>query len=121
MYTYKNLNTGQVVAREDRSVRFDNSPNWALLSQPSSDPTPAPEAPQSPPAEPGPEHVPDELSARAIEVKDVPVPAEPTLIAQRPTRNASRLEWAEYALARGADPARVADMKRDELVAEFGS
>lgn len=116
MYTYKNLNTNQVVEREDRSARFDASPNWALVSQPASDPTPAPEQPQTPPSEPRSEHVPDVVVPGEVTADDEQAPAS-----ARPTRNASRLEWAEYALSKGADPARVADMKRDELVAEFGS
>lgn len=38
----------------------------------------------------------------------------------RPAKNASTEAWAEYALAEGADPDRVAGMSRDDLIAEFG-
>jgi hypothetical protein len=38
---------------------------------------------------------------------------------EAPARNASAAAWREYAEALGADPAEVADLGRDELVARF--
>lgn len=38
-----------------------------------------------------------------------------------PAKNANREEWVEYALSRGADAKQVESMKRDDLVAVFGS
>ena len=37
-----------------------------------------------------------------------------------PKRNASADDWRAYALDKGADPDRVAELGRDELIAEFG-
>lgn len=40
----------------------------------------------------------------------------------RPARNATREEWAEYAVKkRGADAKQVESMKRDDLIAKFGN
>lgn len=41
--------------------------------------------------------------------------------AGEPARNASRDEWAAYALTKGATEESVADLKRDELVEKFGA
>ena len=38
-----------------------------------------------------------------------------------PNRGASREAWVEYAVAKGATDADVADLKRDDLVAKYGS
>lgn len=41
--------------------------------------------------------------------------------ATQPSRNATRAEWADYALAQGADPASVDTMTRTQLIDTFGS
>lgn len=117
-YVYENLNTGQVVEREDRSARFDASPNWREIKPPGANSSDEQEVTPTPPSEPERQHLFDVYTPGAMTEEGTPTPAAPEV--ERPTRNASRLEWAEYALSQGADPAKVADMKRDELVAEFG-
>lgn len=40
--------------------------------------------------------------------------------ATKPTRNANKAAWADYALAQGADPASVDQMTRTQLVEQYG-
>lgn len=48
-----------------------------------------------------------------VEPKALPKP-------EQPKKNGSVDEWREYALSQGADPTRVAELGRDDLIAEFG-
>lgn len=55
MYRYRNSNTGDVIAREERSPRLDHLPNWELVGEPEPDEPPqdAPSPPPAPPAKSG--------------------------------------------------------------------
>lgn len=92
-YTYKNVNNDEEVTYPQPNRRLERLSNWELIA-----------APQVPDPEP----------------VTVVVPEPEPAVVDVPLRNASRAEWAEYAEQRGGDADRVAGLKRDELIDEFG-
>lgn len=127
-FVYRNLNTGQDVARDSRSSRFDALPQWVLVAIPDDLGKPQPVAPvvEPPAVQPGLIGSSQVAGPKApVEPVEPVAPVEPeepvepvALVA--PARNATKDEWVEYALSVGGDPAKVASMKRDDLIAEFG-
>jgi hypothetical protein len=108
-FVYRNLNTNQEVARAERSARFDALPNWVLVAIPDDLGKPQPVI----------EPKPDDTKTPGL-IGSSQVAGGTPETPKAPPKNAPKDEWVEYALAKGGDPAKVADMRRDDLIAEFG-
>lgn len=103
-FVYRNLNTNQEVSRDERSARFDALPQWVLVAIPDDL---GKEQPVVPPK------ADDTKTPGLIGSSQVAGP-------KAPAKNAPKDDWIAYAVAKGADADKVADMKRDDLIAEFG-
>ena len=103
-FVYRNLNTNQEISRDERSSRFDALPQWVLVAIPDDLGKPQP---VTPPASD------DTKIPGLIGSSQVAGP-------KAPAKNAPKDEWIAYAVAKGADEADLADMRRDDLIAEFG-
>jgi len=114
-FVYRNLNTNQEVSREERSARFDALPQWVLVAIPDDL---GKEQPVAPP-KPDDTKTPGLIGSSQVAGGSASDKTEGEAL-KAPAKNAPKDEWIEYALAKGGDPAKVADMRRDDLIAEFG-
>lgn len=54
------------------------------------------------------------------EVVEAPKSKPPATPDEPPAKSATKAEWAGYAVARGADPAAVEDLTKDQLIDQYG-
>lgn len=113
VYRYRNSNTGDEVEYKHRNARLEMLPNWSRVAAP--EPVKKPEAPQDPPPASAP-------TGDATE-PETPEQDPPDIPADRPTLQAPKGAWVEYATSVAQDSdevAEIATLTKAELIDRYG-
>lgn len=110
---YRNLNTGEVIERDQPSARLDALDNWERVDN-------ADEARAEPPVSDGVLHRPGMATAKQTNGSATPTLVGEADVPERPADRAPKSEWTAYAVAQGADPGDAEDMTRAELIDRYG-